>query len=223
MLQATLATQPVLLAWLEKRQSWPTLAEFEALTRETGVRTASGLELRFVPAPRRRRRRGSSRRLPSPNYEHRIYEHGEIQTRIHNWHDFFNAMAWVLFPQTKAALNARQVLGGVPGVVRTREQDRLAMMDEGGVVMAQGQVLMLGHALMESMVYGKQDIRAMAFSVTAECQNADESVAAAILNGIFNTPISFPLFDLDRGLVHAGRSGLDQESVSGSIRITGMQ
>ena len=37
----------------------------------------------------------------------RIYEHGEVQTREQNWHDFFNALTWFMFPRAKAAINAR--------------------------------------------------------------------------------------------------------------------
>lgn len=38
-------------------------------------------------------------------YEPRIYLRGEIQTRLHNWHDFFQVMAWSVFPKTKVLLN----------------------------------------------------------------------------------------------------------------------
>jgi hypothetical protein len=34
---------------------------------------------------------------------------GEVPTRSRNWHDWFNALAWLAWPHSKAALNARHV------------------------------------------------------------------------------------------------------------------
>jgi hypothetical protein len=39
-------------------------------------------------------------------YECRIWETGEVETRPDNWHDFFNALVWLSFPQTKIAVSA---------------------------------------------------------------------------------------------------------------------
>lgn len=220
LLEAALASRPDLLAWLHDCVSWPNLLELSDLARRGGVQTASGLDLKFVPAPARRRRRGASRPPLGPSYEQRIYEHGEIQTRSHNWHDFFNALAWILFPQVKAALNARQVLAARPGVVRTREQDRLAMMDEGGVLIIDGRVLIVGHALMESMVQGVRDIRAMAFTINAELHQADSVAALAISEGVFETPRTFPLYDLDRGVIHDGGNVFSLQSMCLSDQVT---
>ena len=41
-------------------------------------------------------------------YEKTIYQTGQIMTRELHWHDFFNAMVWMSFPQTKASLNKAQ-------------------------------------------------------------------------------------------------------------------
>src|SRR3954468_2261880 len=38
-------------------------------------------------------------------YEPRIFLRGEIQFRSGDWHDVFNAFAWLTFPRAKAALN----------------------------------------------------------------------------------------------------------------------
>jgi len=40
-------------------------------------------------------------------YEPRCYLTGEVQTRANNWHDLLNAMVWMTFPCSKAAINAR--------------------------------------------------------------------------------------------------------------------
>jgi len=54
--------------------------------------------VRFVP-PRTRHDEGR------PYYELHIAQTGEVETRPGNWHDLFNALAWVAFPRRKAAIN----------------------------------------------------------------------------------------------------------------------
>lgn len=78
-------------------------------------------------------------------YDVRISEHHELPTRENDWHDFFNVLAFAAFPRAKRALHARQarllrarIAEGsrkLPGA-RTREQDALTLLDEGGVLVA---------------------------------------------------------------------------------------
>ena len=42
-------------------------------------------------------------------YEQRIFEQGLVPTRPANWHDFFNALIFLLFPQTKKEMNRLHV------------------------------------------------------------------------------------------------------------------
>lgn len=91
---------------------------------------ASGAPVRFV--------------LPAgeaAGYEERVYTNGEVETRADNWHDFFNALAWMAYPRTKrilngrhhAALQAQRVAGsGVRGALR----DAVTQFDECGIVVA---------------------------------------------------------------------------------------
>jgi len=91
---------------------------------------ASGAPVRFV--------------LPAGDaagYEERVYAKGEVETRADNWHDFFNALAWLAYPRTKrilngrhhAALQAQRVAGsGARGAVR----DAITQFDECGIVVA---------------------------------------------------------------------------------------
>ena len=91
---------------------------------------ASGAPVRFVlPA------RGAA------GYEERVYANGEVETRADNWHDFFNALAWLAYPRTKrilngrhhAALLAQRAAGsGARGAVR----DAITQFDECGIVVA---------------------------------------------------------------------------------------
>ncbi len=115
--------------------AWPTHAEIDhALSALARVR--------FVAPLGRRRRRAplDVARL----YDARIVEHGEVPTRP-GWHDLANALVWCRFPRSKRALHARQlraILARVPPGsttlpgARTEEQDALAMLDEGGLVVS---------------------------------------------------------------------------------------
>jgi hypothetical protein len=78
-------------------------------------------------------------RIPG-GFERRTWELGEVQVRERNWHNLFNALAWVAYPRTKAALNARHVaeIAGRParGGNRGAVADALTLFDESGLVVA---------------------------------------------------------------------------------------
>jgi hypothetical protein len=129
---------------LVSADDWPALETYDALAAARGARNAAGDPIRFVAAaPKKPRRRKSRRRGPVP-YETQVYDAAEVPTRPRHWHDLFNMLAWCTYPQTKAALNARQVLARLEsadpdvrrGVRRSAEHDRLTMLDEGGIVLA---------------------------------------------------------------------------------------
>jgi hypothetical protein len=107
---------------------WPDAERLNLLARELGAapRTAGGRPVRFA-APR----------PEEANYELRVHASGEVATRPRNWHDLFNALAWISFPRTKAMLNARHAAqipreGGRRGPLR----DLLTIFDEGGAIVA---------------------------------------------------------------------------------------
>lgn len=71
-------------------------------------------------------------------YEEIIFQDKLVPTRFANWHDFFNACIWGLFPKTKAQLNQIHMheireFGLKP---RTARRDRVTHFDECGVVLA---------------------------------------------------------------------------------------
>ena len=70
------------------------------------------------------------------HYEQRIAERGVVATREGNWHDLFNALVWLRFPDLKRALNARQVaeIARMGPKRRSRAQYALTHFDEAGVV-----------------------------------------------------------------------------------------
>jgi hypothetical protein len=147
-------------ARLEPLSDWPAPADFSRLL-------SPGLDeppVRFeLAAPRPRRQRASA----SAGYDARIALEGVVPTRPRSWHDLLNALVWVTFPRAKRALHARQHrmiaarVGSdlrVPGA-RTKEQDAVAMLDEGGVVVLRGApagecAVIFGHAIYEGLACG---------------------------------------------------------------------
>jgi hypothetical protein len=106
-----------------------------------GVTTWRGMPLRFVKP---REDVGSFPRGGQPPererryYEVRIAETGEVETRPENWHDLFNALAWLAYPRAKAAINAQHAAileerGESEAKRRSPERDALTLFDEGGV------------------------------------------------------------------------------------------
>lgn len=109
---------------LEQIPFVPDAAALDALSRAHAVWTESGQRLRFV--------RPIDDGLA---YEARIWASGEVETRPGSWHDFFNALVWLTFPRSKAALNARHAAAlALPSDGRGRERDAMTHFDECGVV-----------------------------------------------------------------------------------------
>jgi hypothetical protein len=151
---------------------FPDHAALNAMASALDLKTASGLPLNFVAAKPKPRGPARRRHKATGDYEQRIYTLGEVSTRSRNWHDFFNALMWATFPRAKGACNARQIAARLPGIVRTREQDRLTMFDEGGIVtvmdplLQSSQYLIFGHAIYEAIVKGDTSMRAIQLPVT---------------------------------------------------------
>jgi hypothetical protein len=86
-----------------------------------------------------------ARQLDEP-YEMFVRRNAQVPTRRDNWHDFFNALAWLAFPETKATLNrlhceeiARCGVKGNRGTAR----DVLSLFDEGGVIVTSADASLL--------------------------------------------------------------------------------
>jgi len=109
-----------------ERADWRGALSAEARSR--GVTTAQGLPVEFVAADD----------AGGAAYEAHIAATGRVPTR-ENAHDLFNALVWLAFPLTKAALNARQAaeiardgIHGRRGPVR----DAATLIDESGLLLA---------------------------------------------------------------------------------------
>ena len=102
--------------------------QLNACAAQRGLVSGSGAALRFV--------------VPGGSglaYEERIFWLGEVETRPGNWHDYFNALVWLAFPLSKAALNARQhhaaLCQAAAGEARRGAlRDALTQFDECGAV-----------------------------------------------------------------------------------------
>jgi Protein of unknown function (DUF3025) len=115
--------------------AFPTLDDCNALLdeRHPRITVKSGMVLHFVAQE-------VGKLSFEAQYEPRCYLKGEVQMRANNWHDLFNALVWLTFPNTKAVINARhyRVLTGnteLPtNAGRGAVRDVNTLLDESGVI-----------------------------------------------------------------------------------------
>lgn len=115
--------------WLDVLPPKPDTRAVAELAKRFPIHTENGRRVSFVPP-----------QSDGLVYECRIWENGEVETRPDNWHDFFNALVWLTFPQTKIAISAAH-MGAMqaPGEKRTNERDILTHFDECGIVVLSSQ------------------------------------------------------------------------------------
>lgn len=118
---------------------FPSCAELNALLPD-GLLSAGGHAIRFV----------DSSGLGDAGYEHRIYTTGQVSTRPQSWHDLFNALVWMRYPQIKTALNKLhyQAGAGRQDGIRGPLRDALTLFDECGAIVMSDRPDIL-HALAE--------------------------------------------------------------------------
>lgn len=110
--------------WLDRLPGHPDAAALAGLAARFPVALADGRPVRFVPP-----------QADGLAYECRVWDKGEVETRPDNWHDFFNALVWLAFPQTKRAVTAAHVAAMQPaGAARGSVRDALTHFDECGIV-----------------------------------------------------------------------------------------
>lgn len=115
---------------------WPGLNDYQGLlvAQPEPVLTMSGKPLKVVA-------QDAKPQQFEQHYAPRVYMTGEIQTRTENWHDFFQLLTWLVFPRTKAVINAvhiplarQRIASGVALGRRTPVENMLSLFDEGGAV-----------------------------------------------------------------------------------------
>jgi Protein of unknown function (DUF3025) len=118
------------------REHFPSLQECNDLLAviHPPIAVQSGKLLQFVPQQ-------NGRLAFEAQYEPRCYLAGEVQMHSNNWHDLLNALVWLTFPRTKAALNARHyhALLEERASGHTRRgavRDVNTLLDESGVIVA---------------------------------------------------------------------------------------
>ena len=109
---------------------FPRVAALDAHARAAGLALPGGTRVAFVPA--------SARHGSALDYERRIAASGEVALRRGSLHDFCNALAWLAFPRTKAALNAVHVAARPAPAAgsRARARDTATLLDESGMLVA---------------------------------------------------------------------------------------
>lgn len=194
-------------------RDWPSVEELDASLRDRlALDPAMALEEQRVKP---RRRRGPLDR--DGLYVVRIARHRRIPTRPRSWHDLTNALVWAAFPRSKRALADRQLAildGRVPlearslPNARSREEDALAMLDEGGMVIATSpervdafftalregdhdalrsplaSMQVFGHALMEHAIGGRTDVQGYAVLLAVEAWRSIDAIDAALAGWI---------------------------------------
>ena len=160
---------------------WPDVEEYNRLF-------SSPAPVRFEEASLKRKR------PPGPIdrgelYDARITQDRVVPTRPRMWHDFLNALVWATFPRAKMALHRRQhaaierwIPAGATQLpnARTREQDALALVDEGGVLLAGDRTMFFGHALFEGHVFGQLAMISRGVRLSGTVETADEELAAML-------------------------------------------
>lgn len=110
--------------WLAQLPARPDGAALDRLLDAHPRHTANGLPLRFTPP-----------QDDGLDYETRIHRKGEVETRPDNWHDFFNALVWLTFPQAKTRLSGAHMRAMQPAAEgRGLARDALTHFDECGIV-----------------------------------------------------------------------------------------
>jgi hypothetical protein len=123
---------------LRECRDWPGLSLLQDLCDARALVNARGMPLRLT-----------HERTGDP-YETRLYERGELHVRRGLWHDLFNVLAWLAYPKTKAALNARHHEAAVRSSrsqstrgSRPRVRDALTLFDESGAIVVASDPVLL--------------------------------------------------------------------------------
>jgi hypothetical protein len=115
------------------KTAWPTVDDLNRLIRFGGeIFSHSNAAIHFV-------NQASSPSAFAERYEPKIYLQGAVSTRSGNWHDLFNALVWLTFPKTKAAINKRHYFELKRQEINQEKnrgplQDLLTLFDESGAV-----------------------------------------------------------------------------------------
>lgn len=172
-----------LLDRLGGASDWPTVAALDAALRPELARAGVAL----IEAPKTRAELAADGTIdPASLYEVRIVDRGEVPTRPRNLHDLLNAVVWAAFPASKRALTrrlaeiqrARAAGRSTLPATRSREHDRLAMIDEGAVLFVGDTRWIFGHAIYEHAYAGELAVRGSAVDLPVVLDPSVDLIAA---------------------------------------------
>lgn len=173
------------------RDDWPDVREYNV----------AGAPVRFEEAPIKRKR-PPGEIVRAELYDARIVNDRVVPTRPRMWHDYLNALVWLTFPKAKLALHRRQHAAIEkwipPGATqlpnaRTREQDALALIDEGGVLLVGGRTMFFGHALFEGLVFEQLAMISRGVRLSGSIEDADAELASLLDDAArFHSPDELP-------------------------------
>ena len=111
-------------SYFKEFMGWPEIKDYKKLFLKQG--------LKVTPVPQ-------ANKIESFEelYEPRVFLKKELQTRTENWHDFFNAMIWLNFPETKSTLNELHFKASTTrplGSNRSTLENRITQFDECGAI-----------------------------------------------------------------------------------------
>jgi len=127
------------------RHDWPSLNDYQYLLETFATQTCNqaGNPLSFVA-------QGLAPQCFEDGYEPRIFLKGEIQTRINNWHDYFQVLIWSLFPRIKSSLNALHYREALKRSHTSPQQtnrgpieNALTLFDECGIIITSDDIKLL--------------------------------------------------------------------------------
>lgn len=184
---------------------WPVLSQLNELATQAGLHNAGGQPLRFVC---------QSVRCGQRDYEQSILTAASVPTRERNWHDLFNALVWLSFPQTKTALNAWQCQVLKPDERRSLASDAATLFDESGLVLIGEDVslveLLRAHRWQQALVERREDwanIRScvIGHAVLEKMLAPWPAITAKCLH--LALPASTPRAEVDAALAEVWRTG----------------
>ncbi len=213
--QKTFADQPAfapLRPWLDgfATADWPELDTLNQLAARQNLHNGIGLPVQFSP---------QSRHCGQHEYEIGIHASGQVPSRERNWHDLFNALIWLAFPATKAALNAVHQTTLRLGDNRLPASDAATLFDESGLVLVgedvalaellaarhwraalvdrrarwtQVSVYIVGHAVLEKLVRPWPGITAKCLFINLPADSSLAAVDAAIAQRWRDAAVSLP-------------------------------
>jgi hypothetical protein len=130
-----------------KDDQFPSLQTCNALLAEyqPSIAVQQGLQLSFVP-------QALGKQGFESQYEPRCYLKGEVQVRENNWHDLLNALVWLIFPKSKAAINARHYHALTSAAKQTTSSQRGAVRDTNTLLDESGVIVVCADAELASML-----------------------------------------------------------------------